>query len=141
TDVTYRHYGNMWADSEQNRIYDASGTRIIGYANPAQAGRSVLLSVAQPDAYRRYTGIDLWVQGNPGRWDLLASYTLAFNTGTVLDYFDGYLNNPRMTMFYDGYLADDRRHTIKGSVTYKTSFGLDLGMRLRYFTGGANWEN
>jgi hypothetical protein len=138
-DVTYRHYGNMWADQEVNRIWDPSGTKIIGYVNPALNGQSVLQAVAPASGYRRYTGMDLWVQGTPGRWDLLASYTLGFNTGTVGDYFDGYLNNPRMTMFYDGYTNDDHRHTVKGSISYRTTFGLDLGARVRYFTGGADW--
>jgi len=140
-DVTYRHYGNMWADEEINRIWDATGTKIVGYVNPALTGQSVFRTVARSDAYRSYQGMDLWVQGTPGRWDLLASYTLSFNQGTVGDYFDGYLNNSRMTQFYDGYTGDDRRHTIKGSVTYRTTFGLDLGMRMRYFTGAADWES
>jgi hypothetical protein len=34
-----------------------------------------------------------------GPWDLYASYTLGFTKGTVSDYFDGYLANPRFTSF------------------------------------------
>ena len=48
-------------------------------------------------------------QGKRGPWDVLASYTLAYNDGTVADYFDGFLANPRFTRFYDGWLPDDRR--------------------------------
>ena len=138
-DLTYRHYGNEWADEETNRIFDASGTRIVGYANGVP--QSIVRSEAAASAYRDYKGVDLWVQGTPGRWDLLASYTLAFTNGTVNDYFDGYLNNPRFTQFYDGYVSDDRRHTLKGTMTYRTSFGLDLGLRLQYRTGNALWES
>ncbi len=140
-DVTYRHYGNMWEDQEVNRIYDASGQKIVGYANPALNGQSVLQTVARSDAYRQYAGMDLTVQGTPGRWDLLASYTLSYNTGTVGDYFDGYLLNPRMAQFYDGASPDDRRHQLKGSVTYRTAFGLDLGIRFQYNSGTPLWES
>ena len=138
-DFTYRYYGNMWTDREYNRILDPTGTIITGYVNGKN--QSIFETKAVDSAYRNYQGLDLWVQGTPGRWDLLASYTLAFNHGTISDYFDTYLLNPRMTQFYDGYTPDDRRHTLKGSISYKTPFGLDLGLRLQYRTGSANWES
>ena len=139
-DLGYRRYGNMWEDIEVNRIWDASGTRIVGYRDPANTGKSIVVSTTADEAYRKYAGMDLWVQGSPGRWDLLASYTLAYNWGTVSDYFDGYLLNPRMTQFYDGWVPDDQRHTLKGSVAYRTLFGLDLGARVQYRTGKPMWE-
>lgn len=138
-DYTWRRYNNLWADEEINRIWDPSGTKVLGYANGE--ARTIYVIKAADSAKRRYNGLDVWVNGTPGRWDLLASYTLSFNTGTVQDYFDGYLNNPRMTQFFDGYVQDDQRHTLKGSIAYKTSFGLDLGIRVQYRTGGTNWMN
>jgi hypothetical protein len=140
-DFDYRYYGNMWEDIEVNRIWDATGTKIIGYQDPTKIGQSVTLATTANQAYRKYQGMDLWVQGTPGRWDLLASYTLAYNWGTVSDYFDGFLLNPRMTQFYDGYVPDDHRHTIKGSISYRTLFGLDIGLRLQYRTGSPLWES
>jgi hypothetical protein len=139
TDYTYRYYGNLWADAEVNRIWDSTGTQIIGYADGV--AHSIVQSVTPSSAYRRYHGLDLWAQGNPGRWDLLASYTLAFNTGTVTDYFDGFLNNPRFAAFADGNLPDDFRHTLRGLVGYRTSVGLDFSFRLQYRTGRPLWEN
>lgn len=136
-DLTYRHYGNNWVDEEVNRIYDPSGTRIVGYENGV--AQSILLTRTAASAYRDYQGLDLWVQGTPGNWDLLASYTLAFVNGTVNDYFDGYLANPRMTKFFDGPVSDDRRHTLKGTMTYNTPFGLTLGVRMQYRTGSPLW--
>lgn len=138
-DLDYRYYGNMWTDQEVNRIWDASGSRVLGYVNGVS--QSIIRSSTPDSAYRQYEGMDLWVQGTPGRWDLLASYTLAFNQGTVADYFDGYQTNPRMTQFFDGNTPDDRRHTVKGSVSYRTTFGLDLGIRLQYRTGSPLWES
>jgi hypothetical protein len=138
-DLTFRRYSDEWVDEEVNRIYDPSGTKIVGYQNGV--AQSVLRAGTPSAAYRDYKGADLWVQGNPGNWDILASYTLSYNTGTVADYFDGYLNNPRFTQFYKGNVPDDRRHQLKGAISYKTSFGLDLGLRLQYRTGSPMWEN
>ncbi len=138
-DYVYRYYGDMWADQEVNRVWDPTGTKVLGYVNGKQ--QTLFQTQANDAAYRQYHGMDLWVQGTPGRWDLLLSYTLAFTSGTVDDYFDGFLNNPRMTQFYKGYLAADRRHTLKGSVAYKTPFGLDIGFRLEYRTGTPGWEH
>jgi Carboxypeptidase regulatory-like domain/TonB-dependent Receptor Plug Domain len=140
-DFDYRYYGNMWEDIETNRIFDSTGTKIVGYQDPTKIGQSVTIATTANEAYRKYESMDLWVQGTPGRWDLLASYTLAYNWGTVSDYFDGFLLNPRMTHFYDGYVPDDHRHTIKGSVSYRTLFGLDIGVRLQYRTGSPLWES
>ena len=141
-DYDYRAYNNMWEDIETNRIWDVSGTKIIGYQqnDPAHVGRSIVVSTTANEAWRKYRGIDFWIQGTPGRWDLLAAYTLAYNWGTVSDYFDGYLLNPRMNQFYEGYVPDDRRHTIKASVAYRTLFGLDLGARVQYRSGTPGWE-
>jgi hypothetical protein len=138
-DYTYRYYGHLWADEEVNQIWNAGGTNVIGYVNGIS--QTINVTKAPASAYRRYNGVDLWVQGTPGRWDLLASYTLSFSKGTVSDYFDGYLQNPRFTQYYDGYTPDDRRHQLKGSIVYKTPFGLDLGLRLQYRTGRADWES
>lgn len=141
-DYDFRAYNNMWEDIETNRIWNAAGTAIVGYqqSDPAHYGRSILVSTTANEAWRKYSGVDFWVQGAPGRWDILASYTLAYNWGTVSDYFDGYLLNPRMSQFYEGYVPDDRRHTLKASVAYRTLFGLDLGARLQYRSGTPGWE-
>jgi hypothetical protein len=139
-DVTYRRYNNLWVDEEVNQIWDASGTRVVGYVDPSKTGSQVL--VHNPDdAWRDYKGMDLWVQGRTGGWDLLASYTLGFNNGTVDTYFDGYGANPRMKYLFEGSTPDDIRHTFKGSVNYTTSFGLDFGIRARYLTGTPLWMN
>lgn len=136
-DFTYRKYSNMWVDDEINQIWDASGTRIIGYVNGEQ--RSIVKITTPDDAWRDYKGLDLWAQGKVGAWDMLANYTLAYSNGTVGNYFDGYGANPRMKYFAEGPNPDDIRHTIKGSISYSTSFGLDFGVRFRYLTGTPLW--
>jgi hypothetical protein len=136
-DFTYRRYNNMWVDEEINRIWDPSGTRVIGYVD---GENHTVVKIHNPDdAWRDYKGMDLWVQGKTGPWDLMASYTLAFSEGTVGEYFDGYGSNPRFKHFYTGPSPEDIRHTLKGNITYKTSFGLDFGVRLNYRTGEPMW--
>lgn len=136
-DATYRRYSNMWVDEEVNRIWDPTGTRIIGHVNGEP--RTVVQVRTSENAWREYRGLDLWLQGRNGPWDVLGSYTLAFNNGTVSDYFDSFGVNPRMQYFFEGPTPDDIRHFIKGAVGYTTSFGLDFGLRLQYLTGRPMW--
>ncbi|MBZ4421689.1 TonB-dependent receptor [Myxococcus sp. RHSTA-1-4] len=136
-DLTYRKYSNLWVDEEMNRIWDPSGQRVIGYADGVN---HTVVKIHNPDdAWRDYKGMDLWVQGRNGPWDLLASYTLAFSEGTVGDYFDGYGFNPRFKRFFEGPSPEDIRHTLKGSIGYTTRFGLDFGVRFNYRTGAPMW--
>ncbi|MGQ0504325.1 MAG: TonB-dependent receptor [Myxococcaceae bacterium] len=138
-DGTFRRYSNMWINEETNRIWDASGTRILGYANGE--ARTINTVRTSPNAYRDYKGVDLWVQGQSGPWDVLANYTLAFNNGTVGSYFDNYGQNPRMTGLFDGPTSNDNRHTLKGNINYRFAFGLDFGVRIQYRTGTPGWMN
>jgi hypothetical protein len=138
-DLNFRRYSNLWEDVETNAIYDASGTRVIGGLNGQK--QSILQGQTPSSAYRDYKSVDLWIEGRPGRFDVLASYTLAFANGTVADYFDGYLQNPRFRSLYDGPIPDDRRHTIKGNVSYKTTWGLTLGTQFAFRTGTPLWES
>jgi hypothetical protein len=139
-DFTYDSYSNLFEEEEVNQIWDPTGTRIIGYVNPSRQGP--IYQVATPDAaYRRYAGATVWGEGQPGNWDILASYTFSYDWGTATDYFDTEFSNPRFTPFWQGYVTDDRRHMLKGAITYKIPIGLDLGLRLRYLTGTPVWEN
>ncbi len=138
-DLTYRRYSNMWVDQETNIIYDITGTRIAGYENGT--AQSVLKAKTTGQAYREYKGVDFWVQGTPGNWDLLASYTLSLTNGTVDDYYSSILLNPRYTNFFEGPSSDDRRHAFKGSLSYRTPFGLDIGLRFQYLSGTPMWAS
>ncbi len=138
-DLTYRRYNNMWVDEETNQLFDVTGTRVVGGSNGTQ--QSILQAKTSPLAYREYKGADIWVQGTPGNWDLLASYTLSLNNGTVDDYYSSLLVNPRFTQFAEGPVSDDRRHALKGSLSYRTAFGLDLGLRFQYLSGTPLWAS
>jgi hypothetical protein len=138
-DLNYRRYANLWADQEINAVYDSTGTRIVGGLNGKK--QSILQGVTPGSAYRDYKSVDVWVQGTPGPWDLNLSYTLSFTTGTVADYFDGYLQNPRFDPFYEGNIPDDRRHVIKASVSYHTTWGMTFGGVFGFHSGNPVWES
>ena len=139
TDVTLRRYSNMWEDQEVNRVWDNSGTKIVGYADGT--AHTIYKTQATSLAWRDYVGVDVWAEGKIGNFDLLANYTLAYNWGTAGDYFDGLLINPRMTQFYQGYLDQDHRHTFKGSLAYHAGYGIDISLRFEYDTGSPFWES
>lgn len=137
-DYTFRRYANMWANTEVNQVWDPAGTRIVGYVNGER--RRIFLAETPDDAQRRYHGLDLWVQGNPGNWGLVASYTLAFTDGTVSDYFSAYRQNPRLNPLYYGPMSDNYRHTLKGAIDYNFDFGLNTSVRMQYRTGAPQWK-
>jgi len=139
-DYTFRHYGHLWVNQEVNLIWDPAGTRIVGYANGQR--ERIFVADTPSEAQRTYHGVDLWVRGNPGNWDIMASYTLAFLNGTVNDFFEsnGFGSNPRLNPLYDGPIAGAYRHYLKALVDYSFDFGLTIGGRLQYYTGLPQWK-
>lgn len=138
-DYTYRLYQNFWVNEEVNQIWDPAGTRVVGFVN----GQRKRLYVAETpsDARRTYHGLDLWVRGTPGHWDLTASYTLAINEGNVTNFFDGgYHTNPRLDPLYTGPIDGAPRHYLKGLISYAFDWGLSVGTRLQFYTGTPLWQ-
>ena len=139
-DYTYRRYSNLWINREINQIWDPAGTRVIGYANGTPQR---LFEAGTPDdAQRNYHGLDFWLRGTPGNFDVVASYTLSYLTGTVIDYFDnqGYGYNPRLTQLFNGDLPGNYRHYLKALMNYRFDFGLTLGTRVQFLTGAPQWK-
>ncbi|MCS6912794.1 MAG: carboxypeptidase-like regulatory domain-containing protein [Myxococcales bacterium] len=139
-DYTYRLYSNLWINREINQIWDPAGTRVVGHVNGQR--QQIFEAATPPDARREYHGVDFWVRGTPGRFDVIASYTLSFLRGTVEDYFDplGYGYNPRLSHYFYGDLPRNYRHYIKALLNYGFDFGLTLGARLQYLTGAPQWK-
>ena len=138
-DYTYRRYSNMWTNQEVNQIWDPAGLRVIGYANGMR--QQIFQATTDPDAFRRYHGLDLWVKGSPGNFDITASYTLAYSDGTVSDFFDGdFKRNPRLAALFYGPQPDNYRHYLKGLFDYRFDFGLHIGARFQYLTGASQWK-
>lgn len=140
-DYTYKRVGNIWDGVEENQIWDPTGTRVIGYANgmPQQVFR-----YTRPDEnWRAYHGLDFIFESRPRQeWDLSVAYTLSFLYGPGGEQFAqvsgsqtlGQFYNPRMWQFYDGYLAEDRRHNLKLRASYSV-YGLLFGAFLNFQSG------
>jgi hypothetical protein len=133
-DLVYRQFENQYEQRETNRIWNPSGTAVIGYRN----GRNeTVVDMGTPDSARRvYRGATLALNKRQGPVRAYASYTLGQLRGTV---FDGASNLwgdiPGRDVFLDGPLPDDRRHDIKASATWAATKWLSLGMRYQFASG------
>jgi hypothetical protein len=133
-DLVYRKFNNQYEQRETNRIWNTSGTAVIGYRN----GRAeTVIDMGTPDgATRTYRGITAAINKRQGTVRTYVSYTLSQLRGTV---FNG-ANNPwgdipGRDVFLDGPLPDDRLHAIKASATWAATKWLSLGMRYNFLSG------
>jgi hypothetical protein len=133
-DLVYRRFKNQYETRETNRIWDASGTRVIGYRN----GRNeTVTDMGTPDAATRfYRGATLGFNKREGRGRLYLSYTISQLRGTV---FNGASNAwgdiPGRDVYLDGPLPDDRLHDFKASGTYSVTNWLSMGVRYTFASG------
>ncbi len=133
-DLIYRQFTNPFEDVETNRIWNESGTAILGYRN----GRNETISELRTpsEAYRRYYGMTASLSKQEGDLLVNASYTLGFLNGNVLDGFNNFWGTiPSMDRFLDGPLDDDHRHEIKLTGTYQWTPWLSTGFRYLYISG------
>lgn len=133
-DAIYRRFTNPFEDFETNRIWNESGTAILGYRN----GRNETISELRTpdDAYREYYGLTASLSKQEGDLLVNASYTLGFLYGNVLDGFNNFYGTiPSMDRFLDGPLDDDHRHEIKLTGTYQWTPWLSTGVRYLYISG------
>jgi hypothetical protein len=140
-DGIYRLFTNQFEDFETNRIWNASGTAVIGYRN-GQA--ETIMDLRTPkEARREYIAATLGLTTTGGPLTMNASYTLSRLYGTVLDSFlvsgatvagNYYGTNPVQDQFLYGPLADDHRHEIKFFGTYDFAEWLTAGFRYTYYS-------
>lgn len=140
-DYTYKRIGNIWDGIEINQIWDPTGTRVIDYVDGIPRQR--LLFTRPDDNWRQYHGLDVVFDARPTEvWDLSFAYTLSFLFGpggeqfgqVTGDYRNSPFYNPRMSVFFDGYLPEDRRHNLKLRLSFK-SHGFLLGAFLNFQSG------
>jgi hypothetical protein len=133
-DVIYRKFGNQYERSETNRIWDPSGSTVVGYRN----GRSeTVMDMSTPDgAQRQYAGVTTALNKREGRVKAYVSYTWSQLRGTV---FNGSNNAwgdiPGRDPYLDGYLDDDHRHDLKASMQTALTTWLSLGIRYSFQSG------
>jgi hypothetical protein len=133
-DLVYRQFDNQYEQRETNRIWDESGTRVIGYRN----GRNeTVIDMGTPDgASRYYRGATLGFNKREGRGRLYVSYTMSQLNGTVYNGANNpYGDIPGRDVYLDGPLPDDRLHDFKVSGTYAATNWLSLGFRYNFASG------
>jgi hypothetical protein len=129
-EYTYKRFTNEWDALERNRIWDPSGSRVIGYADPSQWGRAIDFQTT-PDNVRTYQGLIFSTEGRPtDRLDYHISHTLSWNY-----YRGGALSNPRQAIFDQGWSAADVRHFSRIYAAYYPVRRVNLGAAFVYRTG------
>jgi hypothetical protein len=133
-DFVYRRFNNQYEQNETNRIWNSSGSALLGYRN----GRAeTIVDMSTPDgATRYYRGVTAAINKREGRMRAYFSYTLSQLQGTV---YNG-ANNPwgdipGRDAYLNGPLPDDRLHDIKASATYSATPWLLLGFRYNFSSG------
>ncbi|HEY0715782.1 MAG TPA: TonB-dependent receptor [Polyangia bacterium] len=130
-EYTWKRIAHQWTSVEVNRIWDPTGSRVVGFADPEKEGREVYL-FSTPKDPRLYQGIVVSTEGQPTeRWDYGASYTLSWTTLTETP------SNPRLAQFYQGFSSADLRHFLRGWGSYDLFGGLAVGGYLQYQSGAS----
>jgi len=141
-DYTYKKIANIWDGVEVNQIWNAAGTNVVGYVNGTA---QQIFRYTTPDGnYRIYQGVDFVFESRPSRnLDLYAAYTLSWLYGPGAEELgqisgseagSSQYYNPRQAVFFDGFLPEDVRHSLKLRASYSWH-GLVLGAFLRYQSG------
>ncbi len=138
-EFVYRRYDHLFEDVETNVIWNERGNDAAGFRDPT---KSYIFDLETPDeARRRYVSFSLTGRRYVGRWNFLSSYTWARSEGTynpdvrTESFATVYLDNYTQNKYYDGFLPDDRRHTVKAYVSAQASKSLSVGMSFQYATG------
>lgn len=140
-DYTYKRVGDIWDSQEINQIWDPTGVRLNGYANGKE--QQIYLYTTFPENWRIYQGVDFTFESRPRQeWDFAVTYTISWLYGPGGEQFAqisgsqqlSQFYNPRMSMLYDGFLPEDRRHQLKIRASYAFK-GFSFGAFLNYQSG------
>jgi hypothetical protein len=133
-DFVYRQFTHQYEDYEVNRIWNESGTGLLGTANGQPA--TVLNLDTLTGARRRWMGATLALTKTEGDLLMQGSYTLSRLDGTVLDGFQNFYGTiPSQDRILNGPLDDDHRHEIKLVMYWQIKPWLSTGVRYTYYSG------
>src|SRR6185436_18506049 len=133
-EYTWKRITNQWNLMEVNRIWDPSGSRVVGWVDPKTIGPDgvgkQVFFYTTPDNPVWYRGIIFATEGQPSpRWDYSASYTLSWTT------FQDTADNPRLQPFFHGYTGADIRHFFRLYASYDLTDHLVVGGSFQYQSG------
>lgn len=125
-DFTFRRRQNMFEDDEQNIIWNEAGDNAIGYRNNDPRP---IFSVGTPaDAMGQYVGVDfIYEKDLSDGWQAYVTYTLSQLQGTSEGHISYTFDNPTNRENEYGFLADDVRHRLRGTLTYDLPYGFQVG--------------
>jgi hypothetical protein len=126
-EYTYKRIANAWTSLEVNRIWDPTGSRVVGYVDDKLQGQTVSLFTTLEDP-RWYQGLIFSLEGQPTpKIDMGASYTLSWTTLRET------ASNPRLQQFYDkGFSSADQRHYLRMYGSYLLGRDWTLGGYFQY---------
>jgi hypothetical protein len=133
-DLIYRKFSHQYEQRETNRIWNGSGTDVVGYRN----GRAQqVIDMGTPDgAQRQYLGLTLALNKRAGRLKTYVSYTLSRLTGNVFDDASNPWGDiPGRDVYLNGPGLDDHTHDIKVSGQLSATSWLSFGMRYNFQSG------
>ncbi len=133
-DFTWRRRQNMFEDDETNVLWNQRGDQALGFRN---GENRFIFSVGTPDeAGAQYLGVDVMFEKRlADNWQMLATYTLSTSQGTAEEYVTYTFDNPTQREYEYGYLADDQRHKLRGTISYDFPYGIQIGATGVYTTG------
>jgi hypothetical protein len=128
-EYTWKRIVDTWTTIEKNRIWDPSGSRVVGYVDPMNEGKSIF-DYTTPFNPQWYRGLIFLTEGQPSpHWDYSASYTLSWTT------FEDTADNPRLQQFFHGYSSTDIRHFFRLFASYELVDHLVVGGAFQYQSG------
>jgi hypothetical protein len=128
-EYTWKRITNTWVSTEVNRIWDPTGSRVVGWVDPTKEGLDIFLNHT-PDDPRWYQGVVVATEGRPTpNWDYGASYTLSWT------YLRATPSNPRFTTVDQGFSSADLRHFVRAYGSYNIGRSLLLGGYFQYQSG------
>ena len=135
-EARWRRTSGLWTEEEIGLPTDERGQWTS--TDGAWASRRSL--AADGRAWRQALGLDLWARARLGPTRLAATWSVGRVTGTAGGPFDPWLSGARTAALASGPLPDDRRHRVRLSLALLAHPAVELGVRLRYATGGPLWE-
>ena len=140
-EYTWNRLSNLWAEVEINRIWDPTGLRVVGWKDPQKVDINVSQFTTPDDNSRQYHGFSIFGEGQPSpNWNFGASWTASWTYGhatTVFGQVSGLsgFDNIRQRRFFDGFLAQDLRHYLRGYGSYTLLRQLSVGANFGFLTG------
>ncbi len=133
-DFTYRRTQNQFEDDESNVIWNERGDNAVGFHNGEPR---FIFSVGTPDeAMRQYVGVDFVFEKRlSDDWQALFTYTLSRTEGTSERYISYAFDNPTQRELEYGFLEDDVRHRLQGTMSYDLPLGFQVGGTGRFQSG------